>query len=225
MNSQVGTHLLVLPCFWGIMLGTPGFVPSVTTMALFSAGALGTRSAGCIINDFADRDIDKHVDRTKARPLTTGEITPTQAGVFLSGLMAMNFGILFQLPPQSIALGFAVTPLVFAYPYAKRTFKYPQVVLGTTFSSGIMIGYAASAMGHAVNWQVCLPYYAGAIMWTTYYDTIYAMQDREFDKKLGLNSTAILVENYPKLALAALSAGTVGMFAVGGAAAGLGMYY
>ena len=95
MNSQVGTHLLVLPCFWGIMLGTPGFVPPMSTMALFSAGALGTRSAGCIINDFADRDIDKHVDRTKARPLTTGEITPTQAGVFLSGLMAMNFGVLF----------------------------------------------------------------------------------------------------------------------------------
>ena len=98
MNSQVGTHLLLLPCFWGIMLGVPGFVPDVNLMALFSVGALGARSAGCIINDFADRDIDKHVDRTKARPLTTGEITPNQAGVFLSGLMAMNFGVLFSLP-------------------------------------------------------------------------------------------------------------------------------
>ena len=76
LNSQIGTHLLVIPCFWGILLGSPGFVPNLYTMALFSAGALGCRSAGCIINDFADRDIDKHVDRTKARPLTTGELSP-----------------------------------------------------------------------------------------------------------------------------------------------------
>jgi len=147
-NSQVGTHLLLLPCFWGIMLGTPGFVPDTNLLALFGVGALGARSAGCIINDFADRDID----RTKARPLTTGEITPNQAGVLLGGLMAMNFGVLFSLPPAAIKLGFAVTPIVFAYPYAKRYFAYPQVVLGTAMNSGIMIGYAASAWTHAVNW-------------------------------------------------------------------------
>ena len=76
MNSQVGTHLLLIPCYWGIMLGTPGFIPNWSTVGLFSLGALGCRSAGCIINDFADRDIDKHVDRTKARPLTTGELSP-----------------------------------------------------------------------------------------------------------------------------------------------------
>jgi len=107
------------------MLGTPGFTVPMSTMALFSVGSLGCRSAGCIINDFADRDIDKHVDRTKARPLTTGEITPTQAGVFLTGLMAMNFGVLFSLPPECIKLGLAVTPLVFLYPTAKRWFKFP----------------------------------------------------------------------------------------------------
>jgi len=76
VQRQIGTHLLLLPCFWGIALGTPGFIPSFYNLALFSVGALSARSAGCIINDFTDRDIDKHVDRTKARPLTTGELSP-----------------------------------------------------------------------------------------------------------------------------------------------------
>ena len=88
-------------------------------------GALSCRSAGCIINDFTDRDIDKHVDRTKARPLTTGELSPTQAGGFLASLMALNFSILFQLPQECIKLGFMVTPLVFIYPTTKRYFPYP----------------------------------------------------------------------------------------------------
>jgi 4-hydroxybenzoate polyprenyltransferase len=143
-------------------------------MALFSIGALGARSAGCIINDFSDRDIDKHVDRTKARPLTTGELSTKQAGVFLGGLMAINFGVLFSLPWESVKLGLMVTPIVFLYPTTKRFFKYPQFVLGTTFNSGVMIGYAASATNAAVNWQVCLPFYIGGIAWTIVYDTIYA---------------------------------------------------
>ena len=88
-------------------------------------GALSCRSAGCIINDFADRDIDKHVDRTKARPLTTGELSNRQAGAFLGGLMALNFGILFSLPLKCIKLGLAVTPLVFIYPTTKQYFPYP----------------------------------------------------------------------------------------------------
>jgi len=152
VQKQIGTHLLLLPCFWGIALGSPAYIPSVSTMALFYAGALGCRSAGCIINDLADRDIDKHVDRTKARPLTTGELSTTQAGLFLTGLMGVNFSILFSLPPECIKLGLMVTPLVFIYPTTKRYFKFPQLVLGTTFNSGVMIGFAAAATTHAVNW-------------------------------------------------------------------------
>ena len=98
VQRQIGTHLLLLPCYWGLALGSPTLVPSLYTVGLFTVGALSCRSAGCIINDFTDRDIDKHVDRTKARPLTTGELSPTQAGGFLAGLMALNFSILFQLP-------------------------------------------------------------------------------------------------------------------------------
>lgn len=145
VQRQIGTHLLLLPCFWGIALGSPTIVPSVSTLALFSVGALSCRSAGCIINDFTDRDIDKHVDRTKARPLTTGELTPKQAGLFLGGLMGINFGVLFSLPWECVKLGFMVTPLVFIYPTTKRYFKFPQLVLGATFNFGVMIGYAAVA--------------------------------------------------------------------------------
>jgi len=173
VQAQIGTHLLLLPCFWGIALGSPGFMPSLSLISLFTVGALGCRSAGCIINDFTDRDIDKHVDRTKARPLTTGELTPKQAGVFFSALMAMNFGVLFSLPWESIKMGLLVTPIVFLYPTTKRFFRYPQLVLGITFNSGVMIGYAAASSA-AVNWPVCLPFYIGGILWTIIYDSIYA---------------------------------------------------
>ena len=226
MQKQIGTHLLLLPCFWGISLGmAPGALPPLHTMALFTVGALGCRSAGCVINDFADRDIDQHVERTKARPLTTGEVSPKQAGLFLSGLMAVNFGVLFSLPAECVKLGLMVTPLVFLYPTTKRYFKFPQLVLGATFNSGVMIGYAASASSHLVNWQVCLPFYVGGVLWTVVYDTIYAFQDREFDKRLNLQSAAIQMEEKPHLYLSLLSAASVGCFALGGLNAGFGSAY
>lgn len=200
-------------------------MPQLGNMALFTVGALGCRSAGCIINDFTDRDIDKHVERTKARPLTTGELTPKQAGMFLAGLMAINFSVLFSLPPECIKLGLAVTPIVFLYPWTKRFFAFPQVVLGSTFNSGIMIGYAAAAANAAVNWQVCLPFYIGGVAWTVIYDTIYAFQDREFDKRLKLRSSAIQMENAPKTYLSGLCAASVGCFALGGMQAGFGPAY
>ena len=117
--------MLLLPCYWGLALGAPGAIPSLKMISLFTIGALATRSAGCVINDLADRDIDKHVERTKARPLTTGEVSQTQAIIFLGGLMAINFSILFSLPWESIKYGLMVTPIVFLYPTTKRYFKVP----------------------------------------------------------------------------------------------------
>jgi 4-hydroxybenzoate polyprenyl transferase len=143
-------------------------------LSLFTVGAFCTRSAGCVINDFADRDIDKHVARTKARPLTTGELSTTQAGLFLAGLMAVNFSILFSLPLESIKYGLYVTPIVFLYPTTKRYFKVPQFVLGLTFNSGVFIGYSAVAASLAADMSICLPFYIGGIAWTIIYDTIYA---------------------------------------------------
>lgn len=117
--------MLLLPCYWGLTLGSPTLLPSFYLISLFTVGAFCTRSAGCIINDLCDRDIDKHVERTKARPLTTGELSPKQAITFLTGLMGINFAILFSLPWECVKIGLYVTPVVFLYPTTKRFFKLP----------------------------------------------------------------------------------------------------
>ena len=163
---------MLLPCYWGLALSSPTLIPNLWMLGLFTVGAFTARSAGCVINDFTDRDIDKKVDRTKARPLTTGEISPLQAGIFLTGLMAINFSILFQLPPACLPYGLAVTPLVFLYPTTKRYFAYPQLVLGIVYNSGVFIGY--SALATVMSWKVCLPFYLGGVVWTVIYDSIYA---------------------------------------------------
>ena len=142
--------------------------------ALFTAGALGTRSAGCIVNDMIDKDIDDKVERTKVRPLAAQELTQKQAALFFGALAVLDFGILFSLPWGCIKLGFVVTPLIFLYPTTKRYFKLPQLVLGTIFNSGVMFGFAATSAAQAINWSVCLPFWIGGIAWTMVYDTIYA---------------------------------------------------
>jgi len=226
VQRQIGTHLLLLPCYWGVALGTvPGALPSIPYLALFTVGALSARSAGCVINDFTDRDIDKHVERTKARPLTTGELSPLQAGAFLTGLMATSFGVLFCLPWEAIKIGLFITPVVFLYPTTKRYFRYPQLVLGSTFSVGVFIGYATVAATQSANWIACAPFYLGGILWTLVYDTVYAFQDREFDKKLGLYSAAIEFESSPRKYIAASAAASLACWLVGGFTAGLGSYY
>ena len=126
---------------------------------------------------------------------------------------------------ECIKLGLAVTPLVFIYPTTKRYFPYPQLVLGATFNFGVFIGYAAMAPAAQVAWSACLPFYLGGVLWTIVYDSIYAFQDREFDKRLGLRSTAIEMENAPKQVLSVLAATSTGLFALGGMQAGLAAPY
>ena len=216
---------MLLPCYWGLLLGSgPALFPSLKLLSLFTLGAFSARSAGCIINDIADRDIDKYVERTLARPLTTSELSLSQAMFFLSGLMAVNFTILFTLPSDCIRYGLLVTPLVFIYPTAKRFLKVPQLILGLSFNSGIFIGYAASSLA-GLNMAICLPFYVGGICWTLVYDTIYAFQDRAHDKRLGLNSAAIAFEKHPRLILGGISLLSMGSFLIGGLAAGLGPGY
>ena len=118
-----------------------------------------------------------------------------------------------------------VTPLVFIYPTTKRYFPYPQAVLGATFNFGVFIGYAALSAGNTVAWTAVTPFFVGGLLWTIVYDSIYAFQDREFDKKLGLRSTAIEMEHNPYQILSALAATSVGCFAMGGVTAGLATPY
>lgn len=140
--------------------------------------------------------------------------------------MGINFSILFSLPWECVKYGLMVTPVVFLYPFTKRFFKIPQLVLGITFNSGVFIGYAAVAGNMAADFSVCFPFYIGGIIWTIIYDSIYAFQDRKFDKSLKLQSAAIAFENYPKEILSVLSTISVGCFLLGGYNAGLNpMFY
>jgi len=146
------------------------------------------RSAGCVINDLWDRNLDKEVERTKMRPIATGEVTPKQAVALLACLLTPSLAILLSLNYTCIAIGVASMIPVVLYPLAKRVTQFPQLVLGLTFNVGAIMGYTA-VTGH-LNLQMTFLLYMSCIMWTLHYDTIYALQDVEDDRKVGIKSLA-----------------------------------
>lgn len=187
LHQPVGILLLLWPCWWGITLASSGF-PSVKLLVLFALGAIVMRSAGCIINDLADKNIDAQVTRTKNRPLATGEVPPKQAYLLLAILLAIAASILFILNDMAIILGICSLALVVIYPFMKRVTYWPQAFLGLTFNWGALMGWAA------VQGSLDMPalaLYAAGIFWTLGYDTIYAHQDRESDLRIGVKSTAV----------------------------------
>ncbi|KAK7503613.1 hypothetical protein BaRGS_00005152 [Batillaria attramentaria] len=203
-DKPIGTMLLLWPCTWSIALAaTPGHLPDARMLALFGAGAFFMRGAGCIINDMWDSDFDKKVERTKLRPLASGELTHFQALVFLASQLSISLGILLQLNTYSILLGAASMILVVLYPLAKRFTYWPQLMLGFTFNYGALLGW--SAVRGACEWSVCLPLYAAGIMWTLIYDTIYAHQDKYDDMLIGVKSSALKLGDQTKPCLAVFS--------------------
>ncbi|KAI8816680.1 4-hydroxybenzoate polyprenyl transferase [Fimicolochytrium jonesii] len=195
LDKPAGTYLLYLPCSWSIGMAAyaaHGAIPASTVagyLALFGAGALVMRGAGCTINDMWDRDLDKKVWRTRARPLAAGTITPVNALVFLGGQLSVGLAVLTQLNWYSILLGTASLIPVITYPLMKRITYWPQAVLGLAFNYGTLLGW--SAVLGVCNWSVCLPLYVAGISWTLVYDTIYALQDKADDVKAGIKSTAL----------------------------------
>ncbi|XP_063436044.1 4-hydroxybenzoate polyprenyltransferase, mitochondrial-like [Mytilus trossulus] len=189
-DKPIGTWLLYWPCTWSIGLAAaPGHLPDLWLLTLFGAGAFFMRGAGCIVNDMWDRDIDKKVERTKLRPLASGELTYFQGLCCLGGMLSVSLGILLQLNWYSVVLGAASMVLVIAYPLAKRVTFWPQAMLGLTFNYGTMLGWAAVTGG--IDWTVVLPLYIGSMAWTLSYDTIYAHQDKYDDMLIGVKSTAL----------------------------------
>ncbi len=185
LDKPTGTFLLLLPCWWGLALtgSTTG-----KWYALFAVGALIMRSAGCVINDVWDRDIDKKVERTKTRPLASGAVSVKGALILLGLLLTAGLIVLLQFPTKTIVLGIASLPLVAIYPLMKRFFPIPQLFLGLVFNWGVLMGYqvvTGSITAEAVG------LYLAAIFWTLAYDTIYALQDVEDDRKLGVKSSAL----------------------------------
>ncbi|MFT8719619.1 4-hydroxybenzoate octaprenyltransferase [Acetobacter sp.] len=193
LDRPIGTWLLFLPGAWGILLAEPhGGVPPlerVRLLVLFAIGSLVMRSAGCVVNDMWDRDIDRQVARTAARPLAAGTLRMRHAAIFLIVLLAIGFTILLQLNTTAQILGASSLILVGLYPLAKRFTWWPQLVMGFTFGFGAPMGYAA-VTGFCDRVQLTL--YAATIFWQLGFDTIYGFQDMEDDARIGVKSTSRL---------------------------------
>ncbi|XP_073815999.1 ubiquinone biosynthesis protein COQ2, mitochondrial [Musca autumnalis] len=205
MDRPIGTYLLFWPCAWSIALSAQaGSWPDLYMLGLFASGALIMRGAGCTINDLWDRDIDKKVERTRSRPLASGEITPFDAIVFLSAQLSLGLLILLQLNLECIMLGACSLGLVITYPLMKRITYWPQLVLGMAFNWGALLGWCATQ--GSVDWSACLPLYFSGICWTIIYDTIYAHQDKKDDVQIGVKSTALRFGDNTKVWLSGFTA-------------------
>ncbi|XP_069141538.1 4-hydroxybenzoate polyprenyltransferase, mitochondrial-like isoform X2 [Argopecten irradians] len=203
-DKPIGTYLLYWPCTWSIaMAASPGHFPDLWLLTLFGTGAFFMRGAGCIINDMWDRDFDRKVERTKLRPLTSGELSMFQGLVCLGGMLSVSLAILCQLNMFSIVLGASSMLLVIAYPLAKRFTYWPQAMLGVTLNWGVLIAW--SAINGGLDWSV-LPLYMACVMYTIIYDTIYSHQDKYDDMLIGVKSTALKFGDQTKPWLAGFAA-------------------
>ncbi len=191
LDRPIGWWLLLLPCWWSLLLAqlaNGDHFPDLWKGFLFLAGAIVMRAAGCIVNDLADRDIDAKVERTRNRPLASGQVSVKAAVAVLAMLLAIGFAILLQFNRFTVEIGMASLLIVAIYPLMKRVTYYPQFVLGLAFNWGALVGW--TAIRGAIEWPAVL-LYVGGISWTMAYDTIYAHQDKEDDAVVGVKSTAL----------------------------------
>jgi 4-hydroxybenzoate polyprenyltransferase len=188
LDKPIGIFLVLWPTLWALWLAAEG-LPSLNVLMIFIAGVVIMRSAGCVINDFADRKIDGSVERTKERPLVTGEISTKAALVFFFCLCLVAFLLVLQTNTMTVYLSFGALALASIYPFMKRYTYLPQVILGAAFAWSVPMAYAAQTNElPVIIWLI----YLATVLWTVAYDTMYAMVDREDDIKLGVKSTAIL---------------------------------
>jgi 4-hydroxybenzoate polyprenyltransferase len=221
-DRPTGIWLLLLPCWWAIALGSAGSAQGLGLAVLFGIGAVVMRGAGCTLNDILDRDLDAQVERTRNRPLPSGEIGLFGAILFLAFQLAIGLVILIQLNRLSIALGVLSLALVASYPLMKRITWWPQAFLGLTFNWGALMGWTA-ATGR-IGWSSIVLYAAG-FFWTLVYDTIYAHQDARDDATAGIKSTARRLGRFSKPWLFLFALLTVALLLLAGQSAGLGMAY
>lgn len=192
LNRPIGIYLLLWPMLWALWFAAKG-VPNIDVLIIFVLGTILTRSAGCAINDFADRDFDGHVQRTHERPLATGALNPSDALVATGLLMLVAFVLVLFTNPLTISLSFVAAVLAVVYPFAKRYTYLPQVILGAAFGFAIPMAYAAQTNSVPPSaWWL----FATAVVWSVAYDTLYAIADRPDDLKIGVKSSAILFGRY-----------------------------
>ncbi len=221
LDRPIGILLLLWPTLWALWIAGQGH-PDPLVLAVFLAGVVLMRSAGCVINDFADRHFDPHVARTRDRPIAAGRVSPREALILFAVLCLAAFGLVLLMNRLTILLSVVAVVLAAVYPFTKRVTHLPQVVLGAAFGWAIPMAFAAQA-GELprVAWLL----FVVNILWSVAYDTLYAMVDREDDLKIGVKSTAILFGEADRLVVAVLQLLVLLGLSLVGSLAGLGGFY
>jgi 4-hydroxybenzoate polyprenyltransferase len=221
LDRPIGTWLLLWPTLWALWIAGAGR-PDGQVFLIFVIGTVVMRAAGCIINDFADRNIDPHVARTAGRPLASGEVTSPEALILFAGLMLIALGLALALNRLALELAAAGAVVTVVYPFTKRFLSVPQFVLGIAFSWGVPMAFAAQ-LGSVprIGWLL----FVATLIWVVLYDTEYAMVDREYDLKIGVRSTAILFADMDRAMIGALQLLFFLGLALVGRGAGMGRWY
>jgi len=225
LDRPIGSWLLLMPCWWSAALAA-GVAHSLAglplVIGLFLLGAFAMRGAGCTWNDLVDRDLDGRVERTRSRPIPSGQVSVKQAYAFMLLQMLVGLAVLLQFNVFTIFCGFASLSVIVIYPFMKRITYWPQIVLGLAFSWGALMGWPATFA--RLDWQPIV-LYAGSICWVIAYDTIYAHQDREDDMLVGIKSTALLFRERTKPMLAAFYVAAVLLIGLAGLMSGGGVIF
>lgn len=221
LDRPIGTLLLLWPVLWALWLAAGG-MPDLRLLIVFVVGTLLTRSAGCIINDFADREFDPHVERTRERPLAARRVSPSEAIVLFVVLMLLAFVVVLQLDARTVWLSLVAAALLASYPFCKRFFAAPQVYLGLAFGWGVPMAFVATTgRVPTTGWLI----FASTVIWACIYDTFYAMVDREDDRRIGIRSTALWFGRHDLLVIGLLQALMLGLLIWIGRIAHLGSIY
>lgn len=221
LDRPIGSWLLLMPCWWssGLAGMRAGELPRLSHIILFFIGAFAMRGAGCTWNDLVDRDLDAKVERTRSRPIPSGQVSPRNAALFLIAQALIGLIVLLQFNRFTIVCGFASLGVVAIYPFMKRITYWPQLFLGLNFNWGALLGWAA--VTGSLAWPPLL-LYAGGICWTLGYDTIYAHQDKEDDARIGVKSSALALGERTRPFLFAFYAAAAALWAGAGVIVGLG---
>jgi 4-hydroxybenzoate polyprenyltransferase len=221
LDRPIGILLLLWPTLWAIWIASNGH-PPLLILCIFVAGTVLMRSAGCVINDYADRDIDKHVKRTEHRPITSGQVSPREALWLAAALTVSAFLLILPLNTLTLMLSVPAVLLAGSYPYTKRFLAIPQAYLGIAFGFGIPMAFAAiQSSVPTVAWWLLL----ANIFWCIAYDTEYAMVDRDDDIHLGIHSSALFFGKYDVLAVMLCYALALGIIAYAGYTSNMGAFF
>ncbi|CAM3200387.1 4-hydroxybenzoate octaprenyltransferase [Xenorhabdus nematophila] len=200
VNKPIGALLLLWPTYWALWIAAKG-MPDLHVLLVFTIGVFSMRAAGCCINDFADRKFDGYVERTKSRPLPSGDITEKESKILFATLVFISFALVLTLNKMTMALSIVGLALAWIYPFVKRVSHLPQVVLGAAYGWSIPMAFAAVSESLPLE---CWLLFLANVIWSVIYDTQYAMVDRDDDLKIGVKSTAVLFGRFDKLIIGIL---------------------